>query len=342
MHLKRILILALLPLMVFIACEDDKPDPSEILGPRPKVVVTPTKKYNVPAFNGDSAYAFVAKQVSFGPRVPGTPTHQECKDWLVSKFEGYGLDVIEQDFTANFYTGVSAPATNIIAQHNPTAKKRIILAAHWDTRSVADSPLSTERQTEPIMGADDGGSGVGVLLEIARLLQSNPIDERDLGVDIILFDAEDNGQSGGSETTWCLGSQYWAAIPHIKDYYANYGILLDMVGSQSPRFTKDQVSRQYAGPFMNKVWALAQSMGAGDLFLDIPSGPMIDDHYFVNTMTRDIRMIDIINKPAGSQTGFGEYWHTHNDDMDIISKESLRKVGQVISAVVFREASGTF
>jgi len=309
--------------------------------PKEETPVAPSKLYTVPDFIEDSAYQYVARQVAFGPRVPGSQAHQACKEWLVGQLESFGWKVIEQDFVAEVYTGEKLNSTNIIGQYNPTAKKRVLLAAHWDSRHLADSPISEERQGEAILGADDGGSGVGVLLEVARQLQANPIDEKDMGVDIIFFDAEDYGESGGSETTWCLGSQYWSKNLHAPNYRPRYGILLDMVGSQSPRFTKDKVSMTFAPQVMNKVWRLAQSIGYGNLFVDIETGILIDDHYFVNQIAK-IPMIDIINKPPGSQTGFGDYWHTHEDDMDVISAKTLNAVGQVVLAVLYREASGKF
>jgi glutaminyl-peptide cyclotransferase len=140
----------------------------------------------------DSAFQYVEKQVSFGPRVPSSDAHQQCKEWLVEKLESFGTTVIEQDFEATLYTGEKHDFTNIIGQYNPAAAKRIILAAHWDSRLWADSKLSAERRDQAIDGADDGASGVGVLLEIARQLQANPIEN--MGVDFILFDAEDNGE----------------------------------------------------------------------------------------------------------------------------------------------------
>ncbi|MCB0644100.1 MAG: M28 family peptidase, partial [Phaeodactylibacter sp.] len=267
MTLKRALLstwsMAFLLVLAFAACKNESPqqDPGKTTPPTPK------KTYPVPAFNGDSAYVYVAKQVAFGSRVPGSAAHKACKEWLVSKFEGFEWNVIQQDFTANVYTGEKLPSTNIIGQYNPNAKKRIVLAAHWDSRHVADSPLSEDREEEPILGADDGGSGVGILLEVARQLQSNPIEDADLGVDIVLFDAEDYGESGGSENTWCLGSQYWSRNLHTSNYKPKFGILLDMVGSQMPRFTKDRVSMTFAPQVMNKVWKLAQAMGYGNLFV---------------------------------------------------------------------------
>jgi len=324
-------IFALLALALLApACKNDKPEE-----------VVPPKTYKAPAFNHDSAYAFVEKQVSFGPRLPNTEGHKACKEWLVSRLKGYGFDVIEQDFEAKVYTGAVLNATNIIGRYNPKAQKRIVLAAHWDTRHIADSPLSTERQNEPILGADDGGSGVAVLLELARQLQANPIESQHLGIDIVFFDAEDHGQSGGDEKTYCLGAQHWAKNPHVSNYKPIYGILLDMVGARGARFTKEYVSMSYAPGLMNKIWTMAQRMGYGNLFVDVPTGALVDDHYFVNIIA-GIPMIDIINRPAGTETGFGEHWHTHYDNMDIIDPNTLKAVGRVVTAVVYREASGNF
>ncbi|MCB0704061.1 MAG: M28 family peptidase [Saprospiraceae bacterium] len=321
------------------ACTDETPEQPETPPPPPPIEDTQYPSYKVPAFSPDSAYTHVLKQVAFGPRVPGTEAHAACRDWLVSKFESYGLEVIKQSWEATAYDGKKMPATNIIAQYNPSARRRIVLSAHWDSRAFADSPLSNERRDEAIDGADDGASGVGVLLELGRLLQENPMDN--FGVDLVLFDVEDQGESGGDDpSTWGLGSQYWSNNLHAPNYNPIYGILLDMIGSHTPRFTKDRVSMTYAPQVMNKIWRLAHSMGHGNLFVDIPTGAIFDDHYFVNTIA-EIPMIDIINKPAGSETGFGSYWHTHDDNIDIISPETLGIVGQVMAAVIYREASGT-
>ena len=302
-----------------------------------EIVETPTKKVPIPAFQRDSAYAFVEKQVAFGPRVLGAEAHETCADWMAKKLESYGAKVIRQDFKANVYTGESYDATNVIAQFNPDRKKRVLLAAHWDSRHIADSPLSQERTEEPILGADDGGSGVGVLLEIARQLQANPIE---MGVDIVLFDAEDYGEEQNANS-WGLGSQYWSRNLHVKGYKPKYGILLDMVGSKDARFGREQFSVRYAPQVVDKVWNLAQGMGYTNYFVNAEVGGITDDHYFVNTIAR-IPMIDIINRPIGSQTGFGDYWHTHEDDMGVINKRTLGAVGQVVLAVVYREANGEF
>ena len=303
--------------------------------------------YQVPKFDRDSAYQFVVQQLSFGPRVPNSQGHEDCKNWLLGQFEQFGLEVIAQNFEAKAHTGVVYNSTNIIAQHNPEAEVRVILAAHWDTRYIADSPLSKERREEPIPGADDGGSGVAVLLEIARQLQQSPLP---FGVDIILFDAEDQGISRTSDEedgaedqlSWCLGSQYWSKNFHKKGYKAQYGILLDMVGAKNARFPKEYYSMQFAPSLVNDIWSLAGRMGYSNYFHDSRVGGITDDHYFVNTLAR-IPMIDIINLPADEQNqSFGDHWHTHQDDLDIIDARTLRAVGQVILAVLYGEANGTF
>lgn len=294
----------------------------------------------VPKFERDSAYAYIERQLAFGPRVPNTEPHRQAKDWLVGQLKGFGAKVIEQDFEATAYTGTVLQGTNIIAQYQPEAQERILLAAHWDTRPFADSPINQERRDEPILGADDGGSGVAVLLEIARQLQAHPID---IGVDIVLFDAEDYGEGGGNNAeSYALGAQYWSRNPHLSGAQRpQYGILLDMVGARGARFTKEYFSVQFAPDLVEKVWKLAQDMGYGNYFVNEQTGGITDDHYYVNTIAR-IPMIDIINRPIGTQTGFGEYWHTHDDDIEVIDKRTLRAVGQVVLAVLYGLHNGAF
>lgn len=194
-----------------------------------------------PTFNADSAYAFIQQQVDFGPRVPNTAAHQETGEWLVQKLEGYGFSVTEQEFTATAYDGKELELTNIIGSFRPEASKRILLAAHWDTRRIADK--DTERIDQPIDGANDGGSGVGVLLEIARVLHTDSL-QPNVGIDIVFFDGEDDGEPehqnfrDGSQVWWCLGSQHWSQNPHSRGYTAYFGILLDMVGERTPDFIK--------------------------------------------------------------------------------------------------------
>lgn len=298
----------------------------------------PPAKLVVPLFNADSTYSFIEKQLSFGPRVPGTPEHKACKEWLVNKLNQYGAKTTVQEFSAKIYDGSEMPGYNIMAQFNPKATNRVLLAAHWDTRKVADK--DDTRKDEPILGADDGASGVGALLEIARLIQSEAIN---LGVDILLFDLEDQGDldgSGANTDTYALGSLYWSKNVVPSGYKAKFGILLDMIGAKDASFGREEYSMYYAKTYNDKIWDLAQKMGKGSFFRDYNSGSIGDDH--INVIKTGIPMVDIINRPMKTQSGFGEYHHTHDDNISVISKETLQAVGQVVTTVVYREAAGRF
>lgn len=326
-HISNYLIVCCLGFLFFTACKNE---PQSI----------PPKKLVVPIFQQDSAYAFIEKQLSFGPRVPGTDAQLKTRDWFVHKLESYGAKVTVQSFEDKIYNGEVKPGYNIIAQFNPKKKNRVLLGAHWDTRMVADKDKS--RQDEPIMGADDGASGVAALIEITRLIQQNPIN---LGVDIILFDLEDQGDLDSTTpeaytNTYALGSKYWRMNMQPKGYNAKFGILLDMIAAKGAVFGKEGYSTQFAGQYQDKIWNLAGKMGKGSLFQNFDSGRIQDDHYHVNMA--GIPMVDIINRPMKTPSGFGHYHHTHKDDISIISKDNLKAVGQVVTAVIYREAVGKF
>lgn len=293
-----------------------------------------------PQSNADSLYAFVEKQVAFGPRVPNTEAHTKTAEWYQQKFESYGASVMVQEFEDYIYDGTKVNLKNVIASFYPEKKKRILLAAHWDTRPFADK--GDENKDKPIDGANDGGSGVAVLLEIARVLSAN--NAPNVGVDIILFDGEDWGEHedigqvelpAGKESWWCLGSQYWSKNKHKANYTAYYGILLDMVGAKDATFYYDAVSQQNAGRVMNKVWDLAHELGYQSYFKkSLGATGIMDDHVFVNKHAR-IPMIDILDfRP---DTFFGDYHHTQADNMDIISKETLKAVTQVVLTTLYNE-----
>ena len=326
--LKYILSIVLVLLVIFFGCKEDKKGVSN-------TTQTEKKQYKIPAFNGDSAYVFVKNQVDFGPRVPGTEAHKKAIEYFVKKFEGYGAKVEKQNFKAKFVLGFEADATNIIAHMNPGKSKKIIIAAHFDSRKIAEKDPDESMRDKPIDGADDGASGVGIILELARLMKENQLD---LSVDFILFDAEDNGDDSGSEDTWCLGSQYWSKEAKKVNYKADFGFLFDLVGAKGAVYPKEGYSIYYAGDIQNKLWNLAAGMGYGDLFANVERGYITDDHVYVN---RDagIRMVDIINIPNDNGS-FGFYHHTHSDNMDIIDINTLRRTGQVLLAFMFKYANG--
>ena len=291
-----------------------------------------------PEFNADSAYAFVEKQVSFGPRVPGSEAHKACGDYLVAKMVEFGAAVTEQKADITHYDGKNLTIRNIIGSFYPEKEKRILLFAHWDTRPFADEELDYDRQRKPIDGADDGASGVGVLLEIARNVQLRPIE---VGIDIIFFDLEDWGEPSFDNIQvgrnwWCLGSQYWSEQPHVENYKAYYGILLDMVGAANATFRKEGYSTNYAPMVLNKVWSIAAKLGYSNYFLQQEGGYITDDHFPVNQQDR-APSINIINLKADSHTGFASHWHTHNDDMRNIDRKSLKVTGQTVMEVIYTE-----
>jgi Zn-dependent M28 family amino/carboxypeptidase len=301
----------------------------------------------IPSFNRDSAYTYIEQQLAFGARNPGSPGIAACREWIVSHLERNGAKVIRQKFQARTYDGNVFPSENIIGQINPDAKLRVILAAHYDTRFIAEEDPDPAKQKQPIMGADDGASGVAVLIEIARLLNESKVP---IGVDLIFFDAEDQGDrdndTEAGTLTWCLGSQYWSKNLHKSGYNPRFGILLDMVGAKNAFFNRENVSNLYphaseVHALYTKVWNLARAMGKGAYFQDRTISGIIDDHYFVNSIA-GIPMIDIINKPPDAEEGFGPHWHTHKDDISIIDKNTLAAVGQVVTAVVYRTAVGNF
>ncbi|MBL7944302.1 MAG: M28 family peptidase [Flavobacteriales bacterium] len=325
----------LLTLSVFMltACEPEvKPQPK----PQPKKeTVTP------PAFSADSAFAFIEKQVAFGPRVPNLPSHKACAEWIAGKLKEFGAVVTVQKAKVTAFDGTELEMQNIIGAINPEAKKRILLCAHWDTRPFADKDSLESNWKKPIDGANDGGSGVGVLLELARMFQQKPVS---YGVDIVFFDAEDYGkpefikeESESDILTWCLGSQYWVRNPHTPGYHAKHGILLDMVGASNATFYKEGYSVEYAEDITNRLWATGQKLGYGAYFIDERCPPLIDDHSVINEVS-GIPTCDIIHYNNGPQVmGFGYFHHTHRDNLAIINKNTLKAVGETVAWVVYND-----
>ncbi len=337
-NLRPILAAALPFLLLLSACGDPKPAPDNG-GGSTTTTTPPTPNVSVPTFSADTAYAYIQKQVDFGPRVPKTKEHAACLAWIVEQLTAHGAQVRIQEGVMVSHLDPKMPIKNVIATINPDEKNRVLLCAHWDTRYVADQDKDSTRKNSPILGADDGGSGVGVLIEIARIVKANPIK---LGIDIVLFDVEDQGEPNEGEIyrkteLWCLGSQYWSK--NNGGYRAKFGILLDMVGSRGATFPKEGGSMKHAGIFVDKVWREALNLGYSDFFIKGESKAVIDDHVFVNEFAK-IPTLDIINLPVGGSNTFGLHWHTQNDNMSIIDRNTLRAVGQTLLQVLYKEAAG--
>ena len=289
-----------------------------------------------PVFNPDSAYAFVERQVQFGPRVPNTEAHRACARYLASELERFGARIYVQETVLTAYNGDRLQASNIIGVYNPEETKRVLLFAHWDSRPYSDWDADVNNHHKPIDGADDGASGVGVLLEVARQIGMNDIG---IGIDIIFFDAEDYGvpefDSYARMDTWGLGSQFWAKNPHVPNYKTEYGILLDMVGGKNATFYKEGHSMEYAAPIVERVWNTARNLGYGKFFINALGGFVLDDHYYVIT-GRGIPCIDIISHDPTTTHRFVRYWHTQQDTMDNIDRETLKAVGQTVLEVIYK------
>ena len=310
----------------------------------PKGNQTSQKTVTVPNFNADSAYQYVAKQTSFGPRVPETEAHAQCAEWLTAKLNELADTVIVQEFRTRLFNGNGIDGKNIIGVFHPEAKKRIMLCAHWDSRPYADHDSDEANHRKPIDGANDGASGVGVLLECARQFKLQALPEK-LGVDIVLFDLEDYGPHKEDAEKyyddrinyWALGSQYWSKTPHIYGYKAYYGILLDMVGGSNPNFPKEYYSQGFASWVSNKVWRKAYDLGYRPYFSN-ELGTMISDDHIPMNQIAGIPTIDIIDlHPESSNECFPEVWHTLNDNLEHIDKTTLGMVGDVLLHVIYEE-----
>ena len=287
----------------------------------------------IPEFSTDSAYRYTAEQLAFGNRIPGTKAWQQCAEYLMKKMMQWCDTVAVQEFKATLWDGSSVPGRNIIASLNPQAGKRVLLAAHWDSRQWADHDIDVDRRRQPVPGANDGAAGVAALMEMARGMSQMPPS---VGIDFIFFDVEDQGIPEWSDVyddnTWCKGSQYWAQNRHVPYYTAVYGVLFDMVGTAEPRFTKEQVSRYYAPGLTDKVWSVASALGYGQIFVGQHTDPILDDHLYVNQIA-GIPMVDIVqNSPNIS---FFRHWHTTADDLDAVSPESLKIVATVTMKTIY-------
>ena len=287
----------------------------------------------------DSAFSYIKKQTDFGPRVPNTDAQQNCAAWLMTKLKEFGAETFMQGFETVTFDKTRIRGYNIIGSYNPESPTRIIICSHWDSRPWADNDPDPANWMKPVDAANDGASGVGVILEIARQLQKKAPQ---IGVDCIFFDAEDWGpgesfQGEQLESYWGLGTQYWARNPHVKGYKARYAILLDMVGGKGARFSRERYSVYFAKLVVDRVWNTAARLGYSSLFNPSEGGYITDDHYFINTIAR-IPAIDIVPYlPNCEQSTFGPTWHTASDIIDNIDKHVLEAVGKTLLDVIYNE-----
>ena len=297
------------------------------------------KIVNVPVFNADTAYRFVKEQLEFGPRVPNSAAHEKCADYLTDQLKNYLKTVNVQKGQVKAFNGTILNFRNIIGSYNPETNDRIFLCSHWDSRPFADHDPDPKNRTKPVPAANDGASGIGILLEIARQIS---LSKPQIGVDLIFLDVEDYGPpegqkvEGNSEDWWGLGSQYWAKHPHVENYFAKYGILLDMVGATGATFPMEGFSMQYAPEIVNQVWKAGNRIGYSSYFLFENGASIDDDHYYINKIM-NIPTIDIIHLDQTNKSTFYHTWHTTGDVLETIDKNTLKAVGQTLLTVIYEE-----
>lgn len=317
-----------------VSCTDStKPEEKKMDNNPTEVILKP--RIVPPDFNSDSAYSYVKFQADLGPRVPGSVAHKKVVAYYKTELEKYGAKVYIQSGSATSFDGKAWTIQNVIGEINPNASERILIAAHFDSRPFCEKETDFKRKELPCPGVNDGASGAGVLLEVARVLQTKAPT---IGVDIILFDLEDYGKPFGgpeSETTWCLGSQYWSRSPHKPNYRAKFGILLDMVGAKGAQFPKEGFSLFFAGDVVTKVWKAAKTGGYNSFFTDATYGEITDDHFYINKIAQ-IPCIDILHYDVNTG-GFFPHHHKNTDDLTNIDKNTLKAVGQTLLEVIYNE-----
>ncbi len=315
----RIFILALLLLVA--GCARDRGQTGK--SPAPQTAI---KEMQTPAFDADHAFGYLTQQTSFGPRNPGSKGHAECLAFLQNELNKSCPSVSLQPFTVDGY-GETLRLTNVFASINPGVTTRILLVAHWDTRPRADQDQDPKKRSEPILGANDGASGVAVLLEIARVLKATPPR---IGVDILLVDGEDYGKEG-DDSKYLLGAKYFAEH-QPEGYRATFGILLDMVGDANLELMREPYSETYGKDIVDLVWATARSLGVYQ-FTDREQHATLDDHLPLNKA--GIKTIDLIDFAYPDDSN--RYWHTTEDTPDKCSAESLGAVGKVLLEVIYHQ-----
>ncbi len=271
-----------------------------------------------PAFDGERAYEYLKAQCAFGPRVPGTDAHRKCRDYLIAELKKSADRVVTQDFAFR-----QLPMTNVIGLFNEKAKRQVLLCAHWDCRPYADEEIDPVKRRRPVMGANDGASGVAVLLELASMFKAQ---QPAVGIVIVLFDGEDYGDFRRDWGVF-LGSRHFAK--RMKSLCSPaYGILLDMIGDRDLRIYREGVSQQRAPRINDLVFGIARELGHSRQFVDRVEYTVSDDHVAINDA--GVPCIDLIDFDYAS-------WHTVDDTPDKCSAASLKVVGETVAEVVYRE-----
>ena len=271
-----------------------------------------------PEFDGEAAHRLIEKQCEMGPRFPSSPGHARMRGWLVAEVSRYTDAVSEQRFEIAGPTG-TIELTNVIASFNAGERRRILLGAHWDTRAVAECDPDPAARETPILGANDGASGVAVLLELARLMSER---EPLVGVDLVFFDGEDGGDEGGLGE-WCIGSTYYAA--HLGDYCPEYAVVIDMIGDCELSVPIEPNSWAACRLEVDRVWSAAEKVES-ESFVRSPGTALYDDHIpLIRAGIPSVLVIDFDYR----------YWHTLQDTPDKCCPESLGEIGRMLVELIY-------
>ena len=295
-------------------------------------------------FSGDASLPYVKTQLDFGPRVPGTPAHRRTGDWIIAQMKQRADTVIVQSWSHVTAKGDTLPLRNILARINPAATQRVLYLTHWDTRPTANEDMNLGNKGLPIPGANDGASGVALLMGIADALKkTKPI----YGVDLLFVDGEDYGSFDGYDPDSALtkrsdvliGSTYFANHLPSSDYRPIFGVLFDMIGDKDLQIFQESNSVNAAPEVVSRVWSMANDLGYGKYFINTVKEGITDDH--VPLLKRGLRVIDVIDIDYCTEgidcTGTPRnLHHTMQDTFDKVSARSLQAVGDVAVALVTR------
>ena len=281
---------------------------------------------NVPRFDEDHAFSYLVAQCDFGPRNPGSDGYYACLDYLITELDQSANEIILQDFSYQERRyNKKYNLENIIARFNPDAEFQTVISAHWDTRPWADEEDLRQDRDQPIIGANDGASGVAILLELAKIMGENPPP---IGVNLVFFDGEDMGVPGENET-YCQGSRFFAKNLPIPR--PNEAINLDMVGDKQLVLPIERYSLKYHPKLVRHLWDRAKEMGL-DAFIGRVDYAIYDDHIPLNEIA-GIPSIDIIDFKYPNS--YANFWHTMNDIPENCSEESLGQVGDLMVDYIY-------
>lgn len=273
------------------------------------------------AFDGAASMKYLHAALQFGTRVPGSAGHKATGDWIVAQMRARGATVTEQTWTHTTKAGASVPMRNIIAQWNPAAAQRVLYVTHWDTRPKAEKAPPADT-LKPIVGANDGTSGIALFLAIGDALKAKPTP---VGVDLVFVDGEDFGEFGPPEVDVFIGSEYFAKHLPSANYQPVFAVVWDMIGDRSLQIFQETISLDVAPDVVARVWRQAEALGYAGRFIQQPKYSVRDDH--VPLQAAGLKAIDVIDIDY-------PYHHTLDDTEDKVSVESLQAVGDVAVSLI--------